>query len=124
MLRLGREQEVVRVMADQYGYPTYAADIADGILATESQFRDRRKITWGTYHYCGKGTTTWHRFAGLMFDVAKNYHSLAVKRVEPIASAEYPTLAKRPTNSVLDCSLMRRTLGSIPSPGQKSLPLC
>lgn len=121
MLRLGREEETVRVVADQHGCPTYAADLADAILKIASQFLQGEQITWGTYHYCGKGVTTWHRFAQAIFDLAAKYTSFRVKKVIPISTAEYPTLAKRPTNAVLDCSLIEKTFNISPKPWRQSL---
>ena len=107
MLRLGREKEVLRVVADQYGCPTYAADLAEAILEIATQIGEQRDIIWGTYHYCGKGVTSWHGFAQAIFDLAKKYNSFMVKKVVHITTAEYQTQAKRPANSVLDCSLTR-----------------
>ena len=108
MLRLGREREVVQVVADQYGCPTYAADLAETILKITAQILKGQHVAWGTYHYCGKGVTTWHGFAEAIFAVAKQYTNLTVKKVEPITTAQYPTSARRPANSVLDCSLLER----------------
>jgi dTDP-4-dehydrorhamnose reductase len=109
------------VVADQYGCPTYAADIAETILTISSYFRDGGKISWGTYHYCGKGVTTWHGFAEAIFAVAGQYGGLTVRKVEPITTAEYPTPASRPANSVLDCSLLEKTFGISPRLWRESL---
>ncbi|MGD8504333.1 MAG: dTDP-4-dehydrorhamnose reductase [Syntrophobacterales bacterium] len=111
MLQLGQEHELVRVVADQYGCPTYAADIAETILTIASYLQDGGKIAWGTYHYCGRGVTTWHGFAEAVFAAAGQYVGLTVRKVEPITTAEYPTPASRPANSVLDCSLLEETFG-------------
>jgi dTDP-4-dehydrorhamnose reductase len=121
MLRLGREKEVLRVVADQYGCPTYAADLAEVILTVAAQIGEQRDIIWGTYHYCGKGVTTWHGFAEKIFDLAREHCSLAVKEVIPITTPEYPTPAKRPANSVLDCSLFTKHFAVHPRPWQESL---
>ena len=121
VLRLGREKEVLRVVTDQYGCPTYAADLAEAILAIAVQIGEGRNISWGTYHYCGKGVTTWHGFAEAIFDLAKQNDSLMVKKVVPITTAEYPTPAKRPANSVLDCSLITRHFGISSRQWQESL---
>lgn len=111
MLRLGQEKEMVRVVNDQHGCPTHAADIAETILTIADQIVKGREINWGIYHYCGKGVTTWHGFAEAIFALAGQYTSLKVKRIEPISTAEYPTPAKRPANSVLDCSLLEKEFG-------------
>jgi dTDP-4-dehydrorhamnose reductase len=121
MLRLGREREVLRVVADQHGCPTYAADLAEAILEIAAQICKGCDIAWGTYHYCGKGATSWYGFAEKIFEVAKRYDSFKVKKVEPITTAEYPTPAKRPANSVLKCSLIRRYFGVALRPWPESL---
>jgi len=118
MLRLGQERRVLRVVNDQRGCPTNAADLAEVILAIAGRC-DRNP--WGTYHYSGKGVTTWHGFAEAIFTEAQKYTSLLVERVEPIPSSQYPTPAKRPANSVLDCSLFTRTFGIEPRPWRESL---
>ena len=121
MLRLGREREEVQVVTDQYGCPTYAADLAETILRIAAQLQEGRQIIWGTYHYCGKGVTSWHGFAEEIFRLANQYTSLKVKRIEPISTAEYPTPAKRPANSVLDCSLVEKEFGIRSRPWSESL---
>jgi dTDP-4-dehydrorhamnose reductase len=121
MLRLGREKEVVQVVDDQYGCPTYAADLAETILRIAAQLQEGRQIIWGTYHYCGKGVTSWHGFAEAIFNLARKYVQLKVKQTEAVTTAEYPTAAKRPANSVLDCSLFRNHFGFAPKPWNESL---
>jgi dTDP-4-dehydrorhamnose reductase len=121
MLRLGREREVVQVVADQYGCPTYAADLAETILRIAAQVLEGRHVHWGTYHYCGKGVTSWHGFAEAIFNLARKYVPLKVKQTEAITTAEYPTLAKRPANSALGCSLFERRFGLAPIPWNESL---
>jgi dTDP-4-dehydrorhamnose reductase len=96
------------VVDDQYGCPTYAADLAETILRVAAHVLEGKQVHWGTYHYCGKGVTSWHGFAEEIFQLASEYESLKVKRVEPISTSEYPTPAKRPSNSVLDCSLIAK----------------
>jgi len=121
MLRLGREKDVIQVVADQYGCPTYAADLADTILKIAAQIHENRQIAWGTYHYCGKGTTSWYGLAEEILSLAKQYTSLRVKTIEAIRTAEYPTPAKRPLNSALDCSLVEKTFNIHPRPWRESL---
>jgi dTDP-4-dehydrorhamnose reductase len=121
MLRLGKEKEILSVVADQYGCPTYAADLADAILMIATQISEQRDITWGTYHYCGKGVTNWHDFAQEIFDLADKYDAFQVKKVMPITTSEYPTPAKRPENSSMDCSLITRNFGISLRPWQESL---
>ncbi len=121
MLRLGREREVVQVVTDQYGCPTFAADLAETILRIATQFLEGGQVHWGTYHYCGKGVTSWHGFAEEIFRLASGYESLKVKRVEPISTSEYPTPAQRPASSILDCSVLEHTFNIHPQPWAESL---
>ena len=121
MLRLGKEKERLRVVSDQYGCPTYAGDLAEAILTIAKQIGERRDIAWGTYHHCGKGETTWHGFTEKIFELARQYDSFAIKKVEPITTAEYPTPARRPFNSVMDCSVLTKNFGVCPIQWQESL---
>ncbi len=118
MLRLARERKVIRVVADQQGCPTSAADVAEAILAIAARLQGNR---WGTYHYCGEGPTTWHAFAEAILVEARKHTLLVAEQVEPITTAQYPTPARRPANSVLDCSLVARTFGIEPPPWRESL---
>jgi dTDP-4-dehydrorhamnose reductase len=121
MLRLGRERDVIQVVADQYGCPTYAADLSEAILKIAAQLIGGKKAAWGIYHYCGKGVTSWHGFAEAILNLAKEHIQLKVKRIEAITTAEYPTPAKRPANSTLDCSLFESRFGFAPRPWNESL---
>ena len=121
MLSLGKEKEILRVVADQYGCPTYAADLAEAILAIVKYLGEKNLSLWGTYHFCGSGETTWHGFAEKVFELAKQYDSFVVKEVVPITTPEYPTPAKRPANSVLACTLIGKTFDIDPPPWQESL---
>jgi dTDP-4-dehydrorhamnose reductase len=121
MLRLGCEQEIVRVVSDQFGCPTNAADLADAILSVINKLQEGNDIQWGTYHFCGGGATTWHGFAEAIFRIAKKHSSLLVEKVVPVGSSEFPTPAKRPTNSVLNCSLIKKYFGIRTRPWEESL---
>ncbi len=121
MLRLREEKDIFRVVADQYGCPTYAADLADAILTIAMQVSEQCDVIWGTYHYCGKGVTSWHGFAQEIFDLANQFDTLRIKKVVPITTSEYPTPAKRPANSGMDCSLITKNFGISLRPWQESL---
>lgn len=102
MLRLAAERDEVRVVADQWGSPTYAVDLAHAILdiaghITRSSIADE---AWGTYHLTGSGETTWHGFAEAIFAEAARY-ALRTPRLTAITTAEYPSAARRPAYSVL-----------------------
>lgn len=120
MLRLARERDSLRVVADQRGCPTAAGDLAEAILRIVQRIKSGDEIPWGTYHYCGAGSTTWHGFAEAIVQLAAPKLGKAVP-VIPITTADYPTPAKRPANSVLDCSRIRDRLGIRPRPWRESL---
>jgi dTDP-4-dehydrorhamnose reductase len=121
MLGVGREKDTLRVVSDQFGCPTIAADLAEAILEVVRQAEKNQSVKWGTYHYCGAGKTSWHGFATAIFEIARQYEKLAVKNVVPISTSEYPTPVKRPVNSVLDCAKIERYFGIQPRPWRESL---
>jgi dTDP-4-dehydrorhamnose reductase len=121
ILRIGRDNEVVRVVSDQFGSPTFAADLAEAALTIASNIRREKQVTWGTYHYCGRGVTSWYDFSVEIFRLAKQHESFAVKKVEPISTAEYPTTVKRPADSSLDCSSIGKCFDIYPKAWEKSL---
>ena len=105
MLRLGAERDELRVVADQHGGPTPAADIASACL-TMAQTMRAEPALGGVYHFSGAADTNWAGFAREIMAQA----GLAC-RVTDIASSDYPTPARRPMNSRLDCSAIRRDFG-------------
>jgi dTDP-4-dehydrorhamnose reductase len=119
MLRLAAERPVLRVVADQIGSPTGAADIAAAIGAIVQQL-DAGNSHWGTYHFAGGGTVTWHGFAQAIFELATPWRG-PPPLVEAIATADYPTPARRPANSVLDCSRIGEVFGIVPRPWRQAL---
>jgi len=121
MLRLGNEKEIIKVVSDQYGCPTCAADLAETVMDISKQIAQSFKITWGTYHYCGHGITTWHKFAKAIFEIASQYHNYKVSSVEAITTDQYPTRTKRPVFSALDCGLIKKHFSINTKPWQGSL---
>jgi dTDP-4-dehydrorhamnose reductase len=109
MLRVGNGRPEVRVVGDQQGNPTSAHDLAAAILALVVQVNTGHQM-WGTYHAAGRGDTTWHGFASEIFASASEQGYVS-PRVTRITTAEYPTPAKRPANSRLDCGLLQRNFG-------------
>lgn len=117
MLRLGREREELRVVNDQYGCPTPAADIACTILRIiDSVAASPTPASWGTYHYCGTPATSWFHFAEEIFRQAAKLTDSPIPRLIPITSDQYPTPAKRPANSILSCAKLTETFGISPLP--------
>jgi len=121
MLRLGMEKEEIRVVADQIGCPTPAAELASCILHIADHIRAAGTIRWGTYHCCGTGRTTWHGFAEEIFRIARPLADLKVKRLIPITTQEFVCKAIRPRNSVLDCSALLENFGFSTRPWQERL---
>ena len=103
MLRMGKQREVLQVVDDQVGSPTYAGDIAEALLVLSHRVLGG-PVKWGTYHFCNDGAVTWYAFARKIFSLAKPYENLAIKAVVSILTSHYPTPAPRPHYSVLDCS--------------------
>ncbi len=121
MIRLGQERDEIGVVADQYGCPTFAPDIAEAILDIVGQIAKKNDIAWGTYHYCGKGVTTWYEFAKKTLELAGEYTGLKVQHIVPLTTEEYPTPAKRPANSELDCTRIQNIFNIFPKQWQDSL---
>lgn len=125
MLRLAEGSDVVRVVADQRGTPTFAFDIADGIAAVLRRiFQAPDRSEWrGTFHLVDGGETTWAGLAEAIFDASRSLGGAAA-RVEPITTREYPTPARRPANSRLDTTRFQREFSYKPPPWQTSVERC
>ena len=109
VLRLAAEREELRVVADQYGCPTAAQDVAEAVFAIIRAFDCGTKAA-GTYHFAGTGVTSWHGFASAIVEARARVSGHWVK-VTPITTADYPTLAPRPANSALDSKLFDTVFG-------------
>ena len=111
MLRLSKERDILKVVADQYGGPTWSGAIAATLLDLAKRWGAGETIQWGTYHYSGHPATTWESFAEIIFEKAKQLGIIdSQPEVQAITTAEYPTPARRPLNSVLDCRKITREL--------------
>ncbi len=112
MQRLARERETLRVVQDQYGCPTWSRLIAGATTAALRQVLaapDASAFT-GTYHLAARGSTNWHAFASRIIALMPEAERRC-REVTPITTAEYPTPARRPAYSVLDCSKLKNTFG-------------
>lgn len=115
MLRLGQEHPQLKVVSDQTGCPTAAAEIANTVIAILTDMTAKPQNRWGTYHYCSADCTTWAEFAEATFTEVKAIRSdYPSVQVIPISTAEYPTKAARPGYSVLDCSKIEQVFGITP----------
>jgi len=115
MLRLAAEREQLSVVADQWGAPTSAALLADVSAHLIRQWsRQPKDFPYGTYHVTAGGETHWCDYARFVIDkaiAAGKPLRLNGDDIRAIASSDYPTAAKRPANSRLDCSLFKRSFG-------------
>lgn len=125
MLRLAGEREEIGIVDDQIGSPTSALDLADGILAVGKNLLEnpRNSSFRGTFHMAGAGTASWAEFAGAIFELSLRFGGPSA-RVRPISTMDYPTPAKRPANSRLDCTKLEQVHGIILPHWRKALPLC
>ncbi|MBO3762215.1 dTDP-4-dehydrorhamnose reductase [Ciceribacter sp. L1K22] len=111
MLRLAESRDTLSVVADQVGNPTSALDIAECILAVgRNLISDRSAGLRGVFHMTGQGEASWAEFATEIFTASKTFNG-PFAQVNPIPSSEYPTPAKRPANSRLDCSRLHDAHG-------------
>jgi dTDP-4-dehydrorhamnose reductase len=113
MLNLALTRDSLRVVADQHGCPTAAADLAAVILAIASRIEaEGWQDAWaGVFHAAGSGETTWHGLAIAVFEAAARHGAKVPASVVPIATADYPTPASRPANSRLDCTRLATVFG-------------
>ena len=110
MLRLGNDRTVLKVVNDQHGCPTNATNLAAAVLTICRKVHENDNFdAWGIYHFCDKGETTWYGFAEMIFKNASRYEKMAIQKLIPIKTQEYPTPAQRPPNSVLYCDKIQRT---------------
>lgn len=122
MLNLGRGRDRLSVVADQKGCPTTATDLAAAILAIADHIdvSGWRPAYAGVFHAAGTGWTTWHGLATAVFEEAAR-HGAPVPRIDPITTADWPTPAKRPADSRLDCGKLADVFGVALPPWRDSL---
>ncbi len=123
MLRLMKEKESINVVNDQFGCPTYAADLAQTIMTIiEYLSRGRWPVAGGDgsiFNYCSSGIINWYEFASAIKEITG---SKCI--VNPIPTSQYPTMAKRPLYSVLDTTAIRETLQITIPEWKESLEKC
>jgi len=122
MLKLAKERNELRVVADQHGAPTWSRTIADTTASILGQAGAGGERWWadnsGIYHLSGQGQTTWHGFAEAIMKAAR-----LPCHVIPITSAEYPTPARRPANSMMSCAKLTGRFCALPA-WDKALAMC
>lgn len=126
MIRLAREREILRVVADQWGTPTSAGTIAavvtgiidQNIVGLPAGFARAQ----GLVHLTNSGSTSWHGFACAIVDgLGRRGATLKAGEIAPIATSDYPTKARRPANSRLDLTRLKAVYGIVPPPWQDAL---
>lgn len=117
ILRLASERSALRVVADQHGAPTTAALVADvtaQIVARHWLHGDRMAFPGGVYHLAASGRTTWHAYATEVLRTARERGARLAAGPEDVLAVttqDYPALARRPANSLLDTTRLRETFG-------------
>lgn len=124
MLRVAAGRDTLGVVADQFGAPTSARGIANTLMAIANHIAQGGDIKWGVYHYSGSPFTSWHGFAEVIFEEAAKRNMLPhAVTVNAITTDDYPTPAKRPANSRLDCSKLMQEFGIVPDDWHTQLNL-
>jgi dTDP-4-dehydrorhamnose reductase len=111
MLRLMADDQPLRIVSDQNGCPTAAADVAQAIIEICARLTGAEAgPRYGTYHYCGNGVTSWFGFAT---EIARVFAELdgRIPALTAIPSDDYPTAANRPVMSALNCDLIQEIFG-------------
>lgn len=126
ILRFAAEREQLRIVADQIGAPTSARYLADATAALLASLGDdgvdALRERSGIVHCTCAGTTSWHGFTSAIVAAARRAGMpLAVKSIDPITTTEFPTPARRPLNSRLDCGRLRRDFGLVGPTWQEAL---
>lgn len=110
MLRLGAASDELSIVGDQIGCPTYAQDIAKAIIIMMKQVEVNNSSS-GVFHYCGDQICSWYEFAVVIFEEARISGLKSPHLIYSTTTSDYPTVAKRPGYSVLDCNKIRNTFG-------------
>jgi dTDP-4-dehydrorhamnose reductase len=120
MFRLAAERPALRVVDDQHGSPTSAGDLAEALVAVGERLIADPAAPAGTYHFANAGEATWRELAQAAFEV-RAAHGLPAPAIEPIATADYPTRARRPANSRLSTAMLQRDYGITPRPWREAV---
>lgn len=127
MMRLSAERDVVSVVDDQYGAPTYSKDIARSLLKIAAAYEsvkggdNAKSFPWGTYHYSGSPFVSWYEFARSIFSAIESKNLFKPAKLLGISTEDYPTIAKRPMSSKLCCKKIKDNFDIDPSDWKKAL---
>lgn len=120
MLHLARQKKHLRIVNDQTGSPTYAANLAELVLEIIQHEQLTGDHLTGIFHYCNTGATTWFEFAKEIFSQS----NITEIEITPVSTAEYGAAAPRPAYSVLNCDKIRTRLNIYIPSWQDSLAVC
>lgn len=120
MLRLAVDRRLVRVVGDQVGCPTSARDIGGALVTIACRMMDDPGAPVGTYHFCNEGQASWAELARHIFGLSGAMGGPSAE-VEDIATAEYPTPARRPYNSILSTARLEADYGVRPRPWREAV---
>ncbi len=124
MLRLGQQHDVLSIVSDQVGGPTSARSIAQTLWQVAQQYQSSGDCPWGTYHFSGSPTCSWHDFACEIFTQATTLGLIAkTPKLNPIKTCDYLTPAQRPAYSVLDNTKINQQLNITQSDWKSELNL-
>jgi dTDP-4-dehydrorhamnose reductase len=122
MLRLGENRDTLSIVGDQFGGPTYAGDIASTLIKIANLINQGDVVEYGVYHYSGLPHVSWFEFADAIFNVAVEQGVIASKpSLTSITTEQYPTPAKRPSNSQLSTEKIMTLLAIEPSDWKAAL---
>jgi len=110
MLRLFKERDLVKVVEDQWGSPTYTMDLAGAIL----KIIENDSVSYGIYHFTNEGMTNWYEFARTIYKKAKRLGLVEDNKkveIQPTKTKDYPTAARRPRYSVLSKKKIKKEFG-------------
>ena len=122
MLRLGAERPRLALVADQLGGPTYAPALAGALIRLLGRLVDGRELPGGIYHFGGVPAVTWYEFARAIFAAAREQGLLTrIPELEPVTTAAYGALARRPADARLDCAKFEALIGPLDNDWRQGL---
>jgi dTDP-4-dehydrorhamnose reductase len=122
MLRLAKDRGELSIVGDQFGGPTYAGDVAKALILISKEIHSQRAIDYGIYHYSGLPHVSWFEFANDIFDCAINEGLIEMKpKLISIKTDQYPTPAKRPSNSRMSTEKITKSFAIEASPWASAL---
>jgi len=109
--RLSRELSTLNIVSDQQGCPTSTDNISSVLLRITDQIKSPDFDGWDTYHYCDTPESNWFEFAKVIVAETQKYETLAIKQLGSKLTVDYPTPAKRPKNSRMNCQKLKNQFG-------------